>query len=118
MGLDTIAMLEWKDGEYKEAPNEWFSGTPRLVRGVYGETNWIRGKVYNNIIQRVTGYSLYEDLNNAALRDLSSKLTEYMYMHCASPANRVEQISCEELKELNLWFKTAAEKGCFLHAWY
>ena len=120
MGLDTIAMTEWKDGEYKQAPDEWFEGTPRLVRGIMGggKENWIRGKTYNNLIQQVTGYSLYENLNNESVRDLSNKLNEYMFIHCASPANRVEQISCEELRELNLWFKVAAEKGCFLHAWY
>lgn len=118
MGLDTIAMLEWKDGEYKEAPSEWFEGTSLLVRGMFGESSWLRGKVYNTLIQRVTGYSLYSNLNNEAVRDLSNKLNEYTFIHCASPANRVEQISCEELKELNLWFKTAAERGCFLNAWY
>lgn len=118
MGLDSIAMISWKDGEFQEAPNEWFNGTDKLCRGCFGDYNWIRGKVYNTLIEAVTGYSLYTQLNNASLQDLSAKLNEYTEIHCASPANRVVQIPCDELKELNSWFKTAAERGCFIEAWY
>lgn len=118
MGLDTIAMISWEDGKYVEAPNEWFIGTDLLSRGCMGELNWIRGKVYDKVIKAVSGYTLYDQLNNRTVREISSKLDEYTQTHLANVERRPVLMNCSELKQLNLWFKIAAEKGCFLDAWY
>jgi hypothetical protein len=84
MSLDTVAMIGYEHGEFREAPEDWFSGTDLLIRGTKGTDNWIRGRYYDEVIKQITGYTLYH----------------------------------EELQQLNKWFKIAAEKGCFLEAWY
>jgi len=118
MELDTIAMIAWQDGEFKEAPQEWFSGTELLIRGSSSDLNWLRGKFYDNIICSISNYTLYTNLNNKAVNEISQKLNEYMSRHIVSIEDRPFTISVDELKQLNKWFKIASEKGCFLNAWY
>jgi hypothetical protein len=118
MSLDTIAMIGYEQGEFREAPEDWFSGTDLLVRGTEGTDNWIRGRYYDEVIKQITGYTLYHQLKNGTVQDISRLLNEYTFAHVSSVANRRVQISNEELQQLNKWFKIAAEKGCFLEAWY
>ena len=120
MGLDTIAYKEFRNGEHIEADNEWFAGTEGLVRGCMGETNWIRGKYYNHLIEALSNVSLYqESIANDTVKHILSVLQDFqenpfkyrdeVFNHSVNP---------KELETLIQWFKIASERGCYLRGWW
>lgn len=121
MGLDTMAYKEYKNGEHIPADTEWFTGTEQLSRGVMGaDLSWIRGKVYSHVIEQISGVSLYQEtLNNETIKQIADSLTEFN----DNPRKFADIVfyynfTKTELKQLEKWFKIAAEKGCYIHGWW
>lgn len=121
MGLDIIAYKEYKNGEHVPADNSWFTGTEQLSRGVMGgDMNWLRGKVYDHLIEQVSGISLYQEtINNDVVKKISDSLKEFNNDPRKFPDIAFYyNFTKAELKQLEKWFNTAAEKGCYLHGWW
>jgi len=53
-----------------------FKSIPHIMGGVFGTYCWLRGKVYNSIVEELTGFSLYEDLNRDQLEEMLRRLSE------------------------------------------
>ena len=45
-----------------------FKSIPHVVGGVFGTYCWLRGKVYDDLVEELTGFSLYEDLSRGISR--------------------------------------------------
>lgn len=121
MGLDTIAYKEFRNGEHVEADDSWFEGTEELVRGVMGSSlSWIRGKVYAHLVEQISGISLYqESISNdhvrqiaEALEDLNRNPEKFSTMVFYHNFDR------KHLRQLERWFRIAADNGCYIHGWY
>ena len=118
MGLDIIACSK-KNAMFEnvDAPNEWFVGTEELVRGCFGDVNWIRGKYYYYIINELTGVNLYqEEINNKTVNHIATVLeNQKKDWHSVDSGYHY---SIEEIKMLAKWFRAAADNGCFLEGWW
>ena len=53
-----------------------FKSIPHVVGGVFGTYCWLRGKVYDDLVEELTGFSLYEDLSRRDLEAVLQRLLE------------------------------------------
>ena len=114
MGLDTIAITHKNERfENVEAPNDWFLGTENLVRGAFGDINWIRGKHYDPLVYELVGISLYQEtINNDTINKIATVLENRTESYTSKITNK--HYSLKEIKNLAKWFRIAADNGCFL----
>jgi hypothetical protein len=121
MGLDTTAMIEFKDGEHVPAPSEMFDGTEGLTRGIMAWGNAdLRGKVYSHMVEQISGISLYQEtINNKAVRDIADSLQDFVdYPEKYRDLFFTYDLKRKEVIQLVKWFKIAADNGCYLRGWW
>lgn len=108
MGLDSFAMIgnEQMDGAlFKHLP-------PVLCGGMFSDgMSSIRGKVYNEIVDSITGFSLYEEkINNAQVGMIAMAL--------ADAGHKGSGLSKKEYETLTEWFRIIHNNGGWVHGWW
>jgi len=85
-----------------------------LCGGMFSEhgSGSFRGKVYAEFIEEVSGFSLYNDLNNEEVRKISEKLNNYKDL---KESDGIRELVFEDLKRM---FSEYARAGAVLIAWY
>lgn len=83
------------------------------VLGMFGGPGWIRGKVYNSLVERRTNgqFSLYEDLSPERVKELANRLEDI---------NGMSLMDVDEFKEftyLRAYMRVLADNGYGLAAW-
>ena len=53
-----------------------FKSIPHVVGGVFGTYCWLRGKAYSDLVEELTGFTLYEDLSKRELEAVLQHLLE------------------------------------------
>ena len=110
MGLDSY----WKDSKTGEVVH--LGKDYKLCGGLmsgHGDGSF-RGKVYDSLVEEITGVSLYsERIPNATVKEMASKLA-------AANTEELEgfEITPEEFKNLVQMFQDYAEAGCDLSGWW
>lgn len=116
MGLDNF----WEMPEGKEDPS--FDPPLNLCGGMFSGhgSGSFRGKVYNGIVEAVTGVSLYEDkILNRKVKAMAKALRETTYdeaMEKRGPEGY--EISREDYEDLQAMFTVYADAGATLTSWY
>jgi len=112
MGLDNY----WVDKEKKQASVE---GNFKVCGGMlsgHGNDSF-RGKVYSDLIEAVSGFSLYTGyLDPATIQFIATRLEEYTYK--AAKNNCSYELSEEEFNDLKRMFRAHADAGHGLTSWY
>lgn len=128
MGLDNYAVYGKEHPKYNHAegainsiPNTFFPKND-LCGGIFsGGGSSFRGKVYNDVVEFFTGYSLYEDvLETEDVREISVALngvTEDRFNNEFSDYNSWG-ITYGEVQQLAEWFHIVAEEGGSVISWY
>ena len=132
MGLDCF----WKTSEKDEdSLSLEFEPELRLCGGLFSGhgSGSFRGKVYEDFINRVTGYSLYYSLSNEEVKEVASSLTHFVsrlesedkaerraaflkakrYLHYHEEEEVVDQV-----KDLQRMFIKYSKAGASLYPWY
>lgn len=114
MGLDNY----WVDKEKKQASIEGeFKVCGGMLSG-HGNDSF-RGKVYSDLIETVSGFSLYTDyLDPAVIQLIASRLEDYPYEAANNCSDEEDGISEEEFKDLQRMFRAHADAGHGLTSWY
>lgn len=119
MGLDCY--LERRDKEEVKFPEDI-----NLCGGMFsgnGSDRSFRGKVYNEIFETLTGYSLYSDLNEgqvAVCAEILSEKVDKLYKDL-DDSHEIDgdwSTTVGELRDLVKLFNSAAENNCIMIAWY
>lgn len=109
MGLDNF----WVDSEGKQAS---VTGDFKVCGGIFsghGDSSF-RGKVYANVVQEITGVSLYQDkIDNSTVRSMALKLQSENVDFALGFG-----FSAEEWNDFVLMFKKHAEAGHQLISWW
>jgi len=83
-----------------------FRAVPHIV-GLFGNRCWLQGKVYSDLVERLTGFSLYKDLDRRDLETILQRLSE--------PEGTIEIIALLEDDERRIdlvrYFKTLLSTG-------
>ena len=130
MGLDNFAVYgkghnkyDPTEGANNSIPEELFSKN-YLWSGMFSDTgNAFRGKVYNDVVEFFTNYSLYEDeLTPDQVKDIYLMLCEvtedrFLREYVAEGMNTWE-IQYRELKDLTEWFGVVVSEGGSIISWY
>jgi hypothetical protein len=128
VGLDNYAIYGKEHSKYNHTegadngiPNELFPEN-QLCGGMFsGGGHSFRGKVYNNLVETFTGFSLYEDILNAdeveIIANELSKVTESRFIDEFSGYDSYE-ITYHEVKQLAEWFRVVANEGGSVISWY
>ena len=89
-----------------------------------GSDGSFRGKVYDKVVEEITGETLYqEDIDNKTVRKMSNALNIFVQktkddeFACSLEYNPWD-ITLNELKSLAKLFKTYANIGGTLHGWW
>ena len=110
MGLDNV----WR----KSGKNVSIKGEFNLVGGGFSGfgNDSFSGKVYNDIIEKITGESLYQyEIPNETVRKIASKLESTIWEENLSNEYVVDK---EEYSNLCKMFKAHAEAGHTLHGYW
>lgn len=125
MGLDVFAVLGTRpdgfdpsaddaDWSWDDTNDEHFDGTEALLRGGWGADvpHAFRGKAYWQAIERVSGRSLYEEVDAAGV--------QHIFKALMTSTNDDLELgdSPHEAWALRQWFKVAAEHGYSLSPWF
>jgi len=112
MGLDSF----WVDENNNAASVE---GNLKICGGMFsgnGNTSF-RGKVYNHLVEQITGVSLYqEEISAAIVKDMAGKLTQEFEKNPQAPFG--EFFMGEEWSDLVKMFQLHAEAGHKLVGWW
>lgn len=120
MGLDSF----WHPPEDTDVIPPSFNPELKLCGGMFsahGQGSF-RGKVYNDLIERVTGVSLYQEvIDNDTVRAMADKLASLPV--ASVPGSIYKQAtswdtSPEEIKDLQRMFKGYADAGYTLKGWW
>lgn len=118
MGLDSFFKIK------KYSTPEWKKLNVKLCGGLFsgeGADYSFRGKVYNDLVQQVTGISLYSfEISNSDLIEMSNKLQETKYDIKWGAINKYPyDITKQEYADIKKIFKIAAEtENCVLVGWW
>ena len=124
MGLDTYAATAPDGGELSEEDIKAFREADiELCGGIFsGSSGSFRGKVYDLLILRVTGVSLYQEwIPPEVVRDMAQAFDE------CDPQGVAEQMgsvgrrhgwSAAEIIELRRFFRVCAERNLGLINWW
>ena len=115
MGLDTFAARTPQDEELGEKDSRAFAGI-ELCGGMHsGSDGSFRGKVYDSLIEGVTGVSLYQEwIAPEAVREMAAALEA-----CDTERVAIEfdssPVDCEHLRR---FFQICGERGLGLIGWW
>lgn len=117
MGLDNYIIVE--DEKLYPKINEELEGLT-LVRGWLGAGHWIRGKVYNELIEACTGISLYTKvIPPEKVRIMSLVLQKYKFSKVKRYMGWWEKEDQEEAWEsIQKYFLVAAKYNAGLGGWW
>lgn len=130
MGLDNFAVYSKGHNKYdpteganNNIPDNLFSKN-YLWSGMLSDTgNAFRGKVYNDVVEFFTNYSLYSDeLTPDQVKDIYLMLCQvtedrFLGEYVAKGMN-TWKVEYRELKELTEWFGVVASEGGCVVSWY
>jgi len=128
MGLDNYAVYSQGHDKYdptegasNSIPDHFFPSN-NLCGGMFsGGGNSFRGKVYNDVVEFFTNYSLYEDILEPdqvlEIATMLNKVTEERFNKKFAPHNSWE-ISYKEVQQLAEWFHIVAEENGSVISWY
>ena len=121
MGLDCFASRSLDDIELTDEDERAFvEADLHLCGGFYsGGGSSFRGKVYSDLIAKLTDVYIWENLTPAQVRELSTRLDTYTpeQMVEASKDTTYPLESTEECRSLQMFFRICAERGLGLLAW-
>lgn len=141
MGLDTFAarynpeylaipQSEWEKMSEDTRPSRTipmedsvFSEVPNVLCGGMfsgnGACHSFRGKVYSEVIEYITGESLYEELiPYETVCEMADKLEAKASSDLSSRFYAKYDIKPEELKALAKWFRVVANEGGVVLGWW
>ena len=120
MGLDSIWVMPGEDREHDRTDElPYFDPELHLITGILFDTpRAFRGKTYNEIIERITGISLYqEEIHNEKVNQMAVALEE----HVLTPEDK-EYLYLDdkeqEYTDLKRMFRAFADAGALLHGWW
>jgi len=110
MGLDCF----WVKSQVVELE---FDPPLNLCGGLFSSSGSgsFRGKAYDQLIEDLTGNSLYERLTNGTVREIAEILRDTWYNE---ELGKEYDITEQEFKDLTRMFEVYAEEGCALEPWY
>jgi hypothetical protein len=130
MGLDNYAVYgtehpkyDHTEGTSNSIPDNLFPDN-RLCGGMFsGGGNSFRGKVYNDVVEFFTGYSLYSDIlipqDVSEIYDALSQVTEERYItEFLDSDSYTYNISYEQFKDLTEWFGVVVKEQGSVISWY
>jgi hypothetical protein len=123
MGLDTYAAPKFSDEETLPAVQQKieqdFAGCLGLMGGMFsGGGNSFRGKVYNGLVESITGESLYQDrINNVVVCRMAILISYAAKAKVPHEASDLWDAS-QDLKPLAEWFTIAADNGYDVVGWW
>ena len=117
MGLDSIWVFDNEDAHHPK-----FDPPLRLVGGVFschGKYSF-RGKVYSEMIEHITGSSLYqEEIPNEEIVEMSKKLSSFeMTEELWGEFRYYESQDISQFKDIVRMFKTYGDAGANLIGWW
>jgi hypothetical protein len=125
MGLDTYAVKEVPEGdekallEFQQQRTNDFKNTGSLIGGMMSGNGYdgaFRGKVYDEIIESVTGESLYqEEIDNETVKEMATSLEEAV---ASGRVFKFEADADDHLSLLAAWFRVAADNGYTVTGWW
>lgn len=128
MGLDNYAVYGKEHPKYNHAedaingiPNELFP-QHNLCGGIFstGRSSF-RGKVYNDVVEHFTGYTLYEDiLGPEDVREIAVALNAVTENRFVDEFHEFNSwgITYGEVQQLAEWFHIVAEEDGSVISWY
>ena len=125
MGLDSIWMMpeECKDNP-KELP--YFDPELNLITGfLFDCPRSFRGKVYNTLVESVTGVDLYqEEIPNTVIKEMAVAFEEYPVMDNLGDLNDLlgfdgnASENLQHFNDLKRMFRAFADAGATLVGWW
>ena len=115
MGLDCIWIKPGQDDAFELAEASELSLCGGMFSG-HGNGSF-RGKVYNTLIEELTGHSLYSHLDNDAVKHIATVLENTAYTYLPLDWSGA-QMPVEEWEDLKTMFRLYADAGAELAAWY
>jgi hypothetical protein len=121
MGLDTYA-ARTPEGDLTEEDARAFDAVDvQLCGGIWsGDARSFRGKVYADVVERVTGVSLYEEwIPPETVRTMAEAFSRCDADAVAGElAGEVHAPTAEEVRSLAVFFRVCAERGLGLTGWW
>lgn len=129
MGLDNYAVYgkdhhkyDHTEGANNNIPDRLFPDN-KLCGGMFsGGGNSFRGKVYDDVVQFFTGFTLYEDtLDEIDVKDIFedlSKVTEERFNKEFNESHNEWGITYTEVQDLTKWFGVVASENGSVISWY
>lgn len=123
MGLDNAWVLPG-DNDREKHPE--FDPPLRLVGGLFSDhgRGSFRGKVYDDIINHITGESLYQiEIPNERVREMARKIREFkvtkkVYEDCHHFQGDTYERFTSEMNDIRRMFDAYAEAGAKLVGWW
>jgi len=119
MGLDTVAAHSLDDVDLTEEDLQAFKdvGIPRVGIISADEIGIFRGKVYEEVIRRITGVSLYQEwIPPETVVEMYQAIKAYEISKWQEDDENVDPEDVEH-SDLCKFFKVCAERGLGLVAW-
>ena len=119
MGLDTVAAYSPDNVELTEADLQAFKdvGIPQVGIISADEIGIFRGKVYEKVIRRITGVSLYQEwIPPEKVGEMYNAIRAYEISKWQEDEEDVDPEDVEH-SDLCKFFKVCAERGLGLVAW-
>ena len=123
MGLDSLWRIEtskeFKEVELSEAHKRILEAHP-VCGGLFSAhgVDSFRGKVYSDLVERITGESLYQDyIPPERVKKMAAQLNQTPHLR-ALPKMGHYPIGAEEYGNLQVMFKVYAENGAGLVGWW
>jgi hypothetical protein len=124
MGLDSIWMMPIVDGEEKELP--YFEPELTLIVGLlFDNPRSFRGKVYNPLIEFITGVSLYaKEIDNKGVKEIAEFLETYNPEEHLGVLDELlgisgnASINLHHYNDLKRAFRTFGDAGAVLTGWW
>ena len=116
MGLDTYAVTNTsynKNTKFDLAPDDKFEGIV-LCGGMFsGEGSSFRGKVYDDLVEKITDVSLYQDfIPQDTVKIMYDKMVEALELAILPDEDK------EDLSILSRFFKVCVDNNYALHGWW
>jgi hypothetical protein len=119
MGLDTVAAYSPDNVELTEEDLQAFNdaGIPRVGIISAGEIAIFRGKVYEKVVRRITGVSLYQEwIPHETVREMFHAIKAYEFSKWQEDDETIDLKEVEH-SDLCKFFKVCTERGLGLVAW-
>jgi hypothetical protein len=120
MGLDSIWILPGEDkGNDRSDELPYFDPELHLVTGILFDTpRSFRGKTYSELIELITGVSLYqEEITNAKVKQMATALEEHVLKEADREFLYLDDKE-QEYTDLKRMFRAFADAGASLNGWW